>query len=113
MDLLTEMGLSLNLNTKEKSSAFRLIQDPEFLLKFQFVSLAKHHNLFGAIDEYMKEFARICVSLNNRTITNNLERHLNSEVSFSKQESSKMMKDYESLPRELDPMVLAQPSFQF
>jgi len=31
---LTELGLVYNLNSYEKAAAFKLIEDPEFMLKF-------------------------------------------------------------------------------
>jgi hypothetical protein len=51
---LTELGLVYNLNSYEKAAAFKLVEDPEFMLKFQVVSLAKHHNFYGAVDKYMR-----------------------------------------------------------
>lgn len=36
------------------------------MLKYQVVSLAKMHNFFGGMDEYMREFARICVETGNK-----------------------------------------------
>ena len=74
--------------------------------------MAKNHNHFGGMDEYMKEFARICVETGNTHITRNLERMLNSEVSIHTPLPKKsMLNNYKDLPREIDPLFLAQPSF--
>ena len=52
------------------------------MLRFQFVSIAKNHNYFGAVDDYMKEFARICMGTGNTAICRNLERVLNTEIAI-------------------------------
>ena len=38
------------------------------MVKFQVVSLAKHHNFFGAIDKYMRQFAQICIDTGDRGV---------------------------------------------
>lgn len=42
------------------------------MLKYQFVSLAKFHNFYGSMDQYMKEFAKICISTENKNVIKNL-----------------------------------------
>lgn len=39
--------------------ASKLLEDEEFMLQFQLISLAKNHNFFSQVDNYMKEFARL------------------------------------------------------
>ena len=60
----------------------------------------------------MKEFARICVDSGNTSVSRNLERILNSEVSIhTPKPKESMLNNYKNLPREIDPLFLAQPSF--
>jgi len=74
--------------------------------------MAKHHNHFGAIDHYFKEFARICMGTQNPTLCRNLEKALNSEVVIEDKSLQKqMLGDFKDLPREIDPVLLGQPSF--
>jgi hypothetical protein len=61
-----EMGLGYNLNEDSKFSTFDLLEDKEYMLRYQLVSIAKSHNFFGGVDAYMKEFARIC--MNDKTV---------------------------------------------
>lgn len=76
--------------------------------------MAKNHNYYGAMDQYMKEFSRICLETGERNIIKNLERVLNSEVSMRvKETSGPQLNAFNSLPREIDAGVLAQPDFQF
>ena len=55
-----EFGLTNELNTAERAHAFRVTNDPEYMLKYQLVALAKYHNFYGRMDDYMKEFAGMC-----------------------------------------------------
>jgi hypothetical protein len=43
--------------------ASKLVEDEQFMLHFQLTSLAKNHNFFSQIDSYMKEFARISLTI--------------------------------------------------
>lgn len=43
--------------------AARLLEDEQFMLHFQLVSLAKNHNFFSQVDTYMKEFARLSLGI--------------------------------------------------
>jgi hypothetical protein len=45
------------------SIAAALVEDAEFLLTYSVVSMAKNLNFFGQLDVYMKELARITISL--------------------------------------------------
>ena len=40
-----------------------LVDNQDFMLKFQLVSLAKNHNFFGGMDTYMKEFSRMVLDM--------------------------------------------------
>ena len=60
------------------------------------------------MDEYMKEFANICQQMKDKPhIARNLERLLNAEISIGKPSTKKLLERYKTLPREIDPMVLA------
>jgi len=54
--------LEVNFPGVDNANLQRLLQDPEFMLTFNVVSLAKNQNFFGQIDNYMKEFARLTLS---------------------------------------------------
>jgi hypothetical protein len=45
------------------SIAAALVEDADFLLTYSVVSMAKNLNFFGQLDVYMKELARITLSL--------------------------------------------------
>jgi hypothetical protein len=47
------------------SIAAALVEDADFLLTYSIVSMAKNLNFFGQLDLYMKEFARVTLSLKN------------------------------------------------
>lgn len=77
-----ELGITYNLKSKNAAVGFNVIKDPEYMLKYQLVSLAKFHNFYGSIDQYMKEFAKICISTENKNVIKNLQNLLNAEVSI-------------------------------
>jgi len=90
-----EFGLTNELNTPERALGFRAANDPEYLLKYQLVALAKYHNYYGKLDEYMKEFATICENMKDKPhIARNLERILNTEISIAKPSNKKLLEDY-------------------
>ena len=65
--MLVELGMSLNANNKEeRAMAFKLVDNDDFMLKYQLVALSKFHNYFGSMDHYMREFARIMVDSGDR-----------------------------------------------
>ena len=73
------------------------------MMRYQAVALAKFHNHFGAVDRYMKEFARICMETGNREVQQNLERLLNTEVVIQRQsESDSLLNDFKELPIDID-----------
>ena len=110
-EFATELGLAYALRSDERAIAYNLIHDPEYMLPYQVLALAKHHNYFGQVDQYMKEFARICVETGNQRIIKNLERLLNVEVGVhteNKQpDTEKLLKVADRYPTEVDPLVLA------
>lgn len=83
------------------------------MIRYQAVALAKFHNHFGAVDSYMKEFARICMETGNREVQQNLERLLNTEVVIQKPNNAQLLNDFKEIPIELDHHVLKQPGFNF
>ena len=60
----------------------KMIVDEQYMLKFQAVSLAKHHNFYGKMDKYVKEFSRIVLDMGDRQLINNLQSLLQSEVAL-------------------------------
>lgn len=36
-----------------------MIENPDFMLQFNLLALAKNHNYFGEIDNYLKRFSKI------------------------------------------------------
>lgn len=50
------------------------------------LSLSKNHNYFGQIDQYMKEFSRIVLNLNDKNMLQKLESALNTEIVFTKKD---------------------------
>ena len=52
------------------------------MLHYNLVSLAKNHNFFGSIDQYMKEFSRIVMKLPNKQLQNRLESALSKEIAI-------------------------------
>ena len=83
------------MNNPERALGFRAANDPEYLLKYQLVALAKYHNYYGKLDGYMKEFAIICESMKDKPhIARNLERILNTEISISKPSNKKLLEGY-------------------
>lgn len=52
-----------DLETFLGKEALALVEDADFMLAFNFVSLARHHNYFASMDGYMKELARITMNM--------------------------------------------------
>ena len=104
--LLRNMEVTYGFNEQQRASSANLVADPSYMLKLQLALLAKNHNLLGGVDQFMKEFARICVDLGSRTVTQNLERALNAEIAISKVGEGPILKDFKELPREVDPLLL-------
>lgn len=82
------------------------------MAKFQLVSLAKNHNFFGGMDSYMKEFCRICLDTGDSQVIRSLEALLNTEITLKAETKEELIEEYENYPREIDPIILAQPGFK-
>jgi len=103
-----ELGLSLDAAGADGTAGYKLVSDPEFLLRYQAVALAKFHNHFGQMDGYMKEFTRICVETGDQNVLRNLERLLNVEVSVIKEQVvDKLLPNSDKHETEVDPLILA------
>jgi hypothetical protein len=50
-------------NGREGRSLKTLSQDPDFMLKFRILQLAKFHNQYGEVDQLMRQFAKACTQL--------------------------------------------------
>lgn len=109
-----ELGLALDVAGVDGAVGYNLVNDPEFLLRYQAVALARFHNHFGQMDGYMKEFTRICVETGDQNVLRNLERLLNVEVSVMQEQSAdKLLPNSDKHETEVDPIILAQPQFKF
>lgn len=86
------------------------------MLIFNMVNLAKNFNYFGTLDEYMKKFATLTLSL-PKHYQNNLEFVLNQEIAIINENYENMsIADslaYNNYKMPLHPNVLSQPEFQF
>ena len=96
------------------SIAAALVEDADFLLTYSIVSMAKNLNFFGQLDLYMKEFARVTLSLKNvnPAISQRLEQVLSREIAISTGKDAY----YQALsPQDYAPHhnTLAQARFQF
>jgi hypothetical protein len=96
------------------SIAAALVEDADFLLTYSIVSMAKNLNFFGQLDLYMKEFARVTLSLKNANpaISQRLEQVLSREIAISTGKDTY----YQALsPQDYAPHhnTLAQARFQF
>ena len=65
------------------SIAAALVEDADFLLTYSLVSMAKNLNFFGQLDVYMKELARITLSLKNTALSSRLEEVLSREIAIT------------------------------
>ena len=65
--------------------AAALVEDSDFLLTYSVVSMAKNLNFFGQLDVYIKELARITLSLKNLSpsLSSRLEQVLSREIAIS------------------------------
>ena len=66
-----------------------MAKDTDFMLKFTVLQIAKQHNLYSNVDNYMREFARVCVEINDGgEVAKRLEGVLNSEVAVADQKKT-------------------------
>ena len=70
--------------------AAALVEDADFLLTYSLVSMAKNLNFFGQLDVYMKELARITLSLKKVApgLSQRFEELLSREIAVSTGKSS-------------------------
>ena len=90
-----------------------MVDNPEYMLKFNIMLMSKNHNFFGQMDNYMKEFARITMGLNDPKISARLEKALNTEVVLTSDEGVDLVDslNYHNKEHEIHHNLLAQPSF--
>ena len=99
---------------KENQKIGQLLEDTEFMLTYNLVSLAKNHNFFGQMDKYMKELARILIDLPHSHLKDTLEYGLSKEVCITSSYSSVIDHlEYKNVEHEFHHNVLAMPEFQF
>ncbi len=80
---LRELDKNYNLTGFSKSQILQLVEDPEFILTFNLVAMAKNMNFFSTMDEYMKEFSRILLELPQAEhIQQRLEKVLSKEIAI-------------------------------
>ena len=60
----------------------------------------------------MKDFCKVLLDIGDAQMIRRLETVMNSEVAFKK-EAQSLIGDYKKYPREIDPMLIAQPHFQW
>jgi len=56
------------------------VENEEFMLTYNLISLAKNHNFFGSMDHFMKEFTRIVLRSFPEEMQKRLETFFNKEV---------------------------------
>lgn len=89
----------------------KLLQNPEFMLTYAVVGLAKNHNFFSQVDGYMKEFARISMGIPH--LQAKLEEVLTREIAIVG-EQGRVADQVKPLSTPIaHHNVLAQPHFQF
>lgn len=88
-----------------------MIDNPHFMLYYNLLSLAKNHNFFAQVDDYMKEFAGILMELKDQSLAQRLEEALAKEISIIRLDKSTALdiKDapYKSNDYSIHPNVLA------
>ena len=73
--------------------------------------MAKHHNYYGQMDTYMKQFCNVIVQNGDRQAVKTLERVMNAEVSIRDPKTTELLGGYKDKKHEIDLNVLAQPAF--
>ncbi|CDW78620.1 UNKNOWN [Stylonychia lemnae] len=113
--------LVLNYNIQEdlnETPALRLVEDPEFMLAFNVLLMAKNHNFFGNMDGYMKEFSRLVLDCLPYHMSQRLENVLSKEIFIRGLNTGRSIIEQElKLKDPKDNLVhhdfIAQPEFQF
>lgn len=99
-DLETTGGFS-------QAVAASLVEDAQFMLTFNVVSIARNQNFFGQIDPYMREFARITLEIPH--VRARLEEVLSREIAVTNTPSAQQPQTQQQPHYN----VLAQTTFQF
>lgn len=89
--LASELNLAYGIGSDKKNLAYNLLSDKEYMMKFQVVSLAKHHNYYGHMDTYMKQFCNVIVQNGDRQAVKTLERVMNAEVSIRNPKTTELL----------------------
>lgn len=82
--------LEATFNIKDsKNPILKLVEDPEFMLTFNLVSIAKYFNQYAQVDNYMREFTRILMDpvFPDQRMQKRLEQVLTREISISLNQS--------------------------
>ena len=90
---MKDLGASFNIKDAHLSSNLaKLVENEDFMLTFNILSLAKNFNYLGTVDSYMKEFSGIVVqSLNDRGIQKRLEEVLTREIGIINKSTSSVV----------------------
>lgn len=56
-----------------------MLDNPDFMLQFNLLALAKNHNYFTSIDEYLKKFSKILLNTQPQ-LAKRLELALSKEI---------------------------------
>lgn len=107
-----EMAITMDLSESDQQALLELTADPEYMLRYQVVAMAKCHNFFGGVDRYMKEFARVAMDTGDRNVQRNLERLLNTEVAIPLNRAKGLLQQ-PSDNYAVHPGVLQQPGFRY
>ena len=89
------------------------------MLKFTVAQIAKHHNLYGQVDGYMRKFSQVCVKTDS-DLAKKLEGVLNSEIAIADpNKCGRVYKPTKSVDQSLEdyetvhPGLIGQPDFSF
>lgn len=77
MDL--ESAFNIKINEDDKQLLQRMLDNPDFMLQFNLLALAKNHNYFTSIDEYLKKFSKILLNTQPQ-LAKRLELALSKEI---------------------------------
>lgn len=114
---LRELEVNYNVtDVAQQAQIFKLVENEEYMLTFSVLSLAKNHNFFASLDNYMKEFSRICLRFMPEHISKRLEEVLNREILIVANQEQASVVDSYITPKlskdvEIHHNVLAQPQF--
>jgi len=69
--MLLKQDLKANFEL-EGTKAERFLEDPDKVLEASLLILAKNFNYFGAMDRYLKQVAKLLLSLKDQSMANRL-----------------------------------------